>query len=183
MSPAHRAVTPRSIQSSRLRTFCIFPHKVRRTAVTEAAQTLQNAHRRQLTLPLTPHCQLVHQEDRGGLMAPSNALQCWRAKAPTQIHMGAQKSVADLLALKHSQNQTQNIRVGPPARRLWMTPAQDPRTTPGRVLQAANEHRTCKSKLQTVSLLAITVTQQSMLQVLVLRLTALYAAFKLARVS
>lgn len=183
MSPAHRAVTPRSVRSSRLRTFCIFPHPAKRTAVTEAAQTLQNAPRRQLTLPLTPHCQLVHQEDHGGLTALSNALQCWRAKAPTQIHMGVQKSVADLPALKHSQNQTQNIRAGPPAQKLWMTPAQDPHTTPGRVLQAANELRTCKSKLQTVSLLAITVTQQSVLQLSVLHLTAFYAAFKLVRVS
>lgn len=149
----------------------------------EAAQTLQNAHRRQPTLPLTPRCQSVHQEDRGSLMALSNAPQCWRAKALTQIHMGVQKPAVDLPALKHSQNQKQNIRAGPPAQSLWMSPAQDPRTTPGRVLRAANEHLTCKSKLKTVSLLAITVTQQSMLQVSVLHLTALYAAFRLVRIS
>lgn len=137
------------------------------TAAKEGAQTLQNAHRRQLTLPSYPRRQLVHQRGRGGLTGLSNAPQCWRVKALTQIRMGAQKLVMDLPPLEHSQKQMPNLKAGPPPQSRWMIPAQDPGTTPGhlpptakhqwQVIQAADARRTCRSKLQIqiVSLFAL----------------------------
>ncbi len=126
------------------------------TAVKEGAQTLQNAHRRQHTHPPSPHCQLVQLGGRGGLTALLNAPRCWRVKALTQIHMGAQKPVRHLPALEY-RNQTVNIKADHPPQSHWMTPAQDPGTTPDhrpptakhqwQVMEAA-ERRTCKSKLQ-----------------------------------
>lgn len=89
-------------------------------------------------------------------MVRSNVPQCWRVKALTQIHAGVQKAVADHPALEHSQNHAPEIRAGRPAQRHWITPAQDPGTTPDhlpptakhqwRVIQAVDEHRTSKSE-------------------------------------